>query len=72
MDGATAWRQKKFSIKTAIYIGCVFVRSSGTVYSPGTNCEVCQDIIKPLKHMISILRRIHTVKKEHQSEQIDQ
>lgn len=47
------------------------VCSSGTVNPPGMRCEVCQDIIKPLEHMITILRRIHT-EKEHQNEQIDQ
>lgn len=54
-----------------LYMGGVCVCSSGTVNPLGKKCEVCQDIIKPLKRMITILRRIHT-EKEHRNEQIDQ
>lgn len=52
----------RFSIKPVLFITvrvCVCARSLGTVNSPGMNCKVCQDIIKPLKHMITI-RRVHS------------
>lgn len=45
--------------------GCVCVCSCGTVNPPGTECEVCQDIIKPLKHMITIPERIHSEKEQN-------
>lgn len=63
---ATGQKKKsKFSLKTLLFISvCVCMCSLGTGNPPGMNSEVCQDIIKPLKHMITILRRTHTLKKE--------
>lgn len=43
----------------------------GTLNSLGMCHEVCKDIAKPLKHMITVLWRIPT-KKEQQAGQIDQ
>lgn len=61
LDGASAEKSRD-RIKTwsplLFRYGWVCVHvcacSCGTANPPGTECEVCQDIIKPLKHMITI------------------